>query len=285
MRDEWFDEGPVRGHWGTRGSGILYTDGKAIFLMLRSSYVQNHPNTWSIPGGAVPVNRAGAHMDDWKSAQKEMDEEAGGLMVGKRITKVQIKTGPFRYTTFVVKVTPKERRMFTPTLNWENTAWAWFEQDDLIGANLHPGFSEALTKVYGQVFSSPKKRARESVGSHNLFDLDAELGFGSSNREDPAGYVAMMDSRSFSFLGFGKTEPEAHEAIARAWTGKGRSVGAEPQTPGRERWRRQDTSDPRGGTLDWYGVQTLPVWDGTGYEDEYEVPPPPSIRRMKKGKK
>ena len=283
MGDEWFDEGSVEGHWGTRGSGILYTDGQAIFLMLRSSYVQNYPNTWSVPGGAVPVNRDGRHMDDWRSAQKEMDEEAGGLMVGERIATVQAKTGPFRYTTFVVKVSAQERAMFSPSLNWENTAWAWFEQDDLLQANLHPGFVEALNKVYDKVFSRPKKKAKQELGSANLFDLDAELAIGSLNREEPAGHVALMDTGRFQLLGFDETEKGAKKAIARAWTGKGRVIGSQPRNPHREPWRGPD--HPDGGTEEYYGITSYPLWYGSGYEDDWEVEPPPSIRRAKKRRK
>ncbi|MAG25763.1 hypothetical protein CMI47_09315 [Candidatus Pacearchaeota archaeon] len=289
MPDEWFDEGAVRGgHWGTRGSGILYTDGQAIFLMLRSDYVHNHPRTWSIPGGAVPINQRGEHMGDWASAAKETREEAGDVMKGRRIGSVRIDNPPFRYVTFLVKVSSRERQAFRPELNWENTAWAWFEQEDLLEAAFHPGFLEALHQVYDKVFTSPDPSIRASLkrqGSATLFDLDAELAEGSADREDPVGYVAQMESERFSFLGFGETEEGATEAVARAWTGKGRRVGSEPQQPGRDPWRRTDTRDPRGGMRDWYGISVFPVWYGSGYEDDLEVPPPPSIRDLKRRKK
>ena len=136
------DEGFVGKRWGSRGAGILLTDGSRALLLLRSGQVEE-PHTWGVPGGAVRRD-GGAYEDLLAAARNEAHEEMGGLPEGAEVIGQTVFTeGAFTFTTFIARVSPSDVLAFTPRLNCESDRWFWFNAAGL-PANLHPGVSWAL---------------------------------------------------------------------------------------------------------------------------------------------
>jgi len=149
----WMKKAQSGGRWGSMGSGMLYVcpaDGTAM-LLLRSPDVLE-PDTWGIPGGAVKGTEDayyGFEVDDsWvgeeelrESAEREAEEELGLLPRPEReLGQVLYEEDGFKYVTFVVAVSEKEKRRIVDdaALNWENSDLQWFPADKLPG-NLHFG--------------------------------------------------------------------------------------------------------------------------------------------------
>jgi len=139
------DEGFVNGHWGSEGAGLLVTDGRRM-LLLRRSWDSEQPETWGIPGGAVPVDEETGHPRSPRStAIAEAREEMSHLPAGIRIDEEPLAVykamdgSGFRYTTFLARCKPEAANRFSPTLNDEHDDWGWFEMEDALDLDLHPG--------------------------------------------------------------------------------------------------------------------------------------------------
>jgi 8-oxo-dGTP pyrophosphatase MutT (NUDIX family) len=133
------DEGMVGDKWGSKGSGILFIHRNEMLLLKRSPYVLE-PNTWGIPGGAIPKNEKGEFKSDWDSAVSESEEETGHSPERNVVGSYVYISGAFKYTTFFVEVEEK----FTPSLNWESSDFAWVNTQDLNQYSLHYGVSSLL---------------------------------------------------------------------------------------------------------------------------------------------
>ncbi len=148
-QEEYHDEGFVGDNGGSKGSGLLVTDGTRVLLLERSRDVAD-PMTWSVPGGAIPRKGSG-YMDAKKSALKEGKEELGRLPKGKIGKGILYKKGDgFEYTTFLYHVDPEVLSSYKPYLNWEHSDWAVEPIEGLIKNRrykLHPGFEYVLKKL------------------------------------------------------------------------------------------------------------------------------------------
>jgi len=144
-RREFRDVGHVEGHWGRAGSGMLFTTGPKILLLLRAHWVME-PGTWGIPGGAIPVDQHGKPMAPLASARKEAREEIGPLPKHEIAEKyvytsgIQGAIGAFTFTTFIAKIA----REFTPTLNEESDDFMWWDPEHGPQLPLHYGVKALL---------------------------------------------------------------------------------------------------------------------------------------------
>ena len=145
------DEGRVD-DWGNAASGILYTYDDKILLLERSHETLDG-NTWAIPGGAIPIDSVtGEPMDTLESALREAREELGGLPPGGDQFPIEVfvhqdPNSNFTYTTFTIELPQYAYTDWTPTLNWEHTAWGWYTASEaLLYLDLHPGVADLLSR-------------------------------------------------------------------------------------------------------------------------------------------
>ena len=137
----WEDEGYVNGHWGSRGSGVLFVAPGRRFLLLRRSQKIHKPGLWGLPGGAIPVDGLGRYQDAWTSARREVFEEAGHRVRHAPLLVLRSDTPDgFSFVTFVVLV-PKE---FPAKLSWEHDDWSWVTRQEAEKLPLHPGIEGLL---------------------------------------------------------------------------------------------------------------------------------------------
>jgi 8-oxo-dGTP pyrophosphatase MutT (NUDIX family) len=109
---------------------------------------------WHAPGGRTEPGETPE-----QTAEREAREEAGANPHGNPVLWThQVNDDPtdyeqpVSYTTFLADVNAE----FVPTLNWENTAWAWAPANDP-PLPLHPGCEEALRKLTGETI--PEEQA------------------------------------------------------------------------------------------------------------------------------
>jgi 8-oxo-dGTP pyrophosphatase MutT (NUDIX family) len=135
------DEGYVNGHWGSRGSGVLFVGPGRRILLLRRSQDIHKPGLWGLPGGAVPVDRRGRYQEDWTSAKREVLEEAGYRVREKPLLVLRnVQDDGFVFTTFVVLVD----KAFPTQLSWEHDDSAWVTRQEAEELPLHPGIEGLL---------------------------------------------------------------------------------------------------------------------------------------------
>jgi 8-oxo-dGTP pyrophosphatase MutT (NUDIX family) len=142
MPEHYRDVGHVGGRWGHAGSGLLFTTGRRILLLLRADWVME-PGTWGIPGGAIPVDEHGRAMDPFESALREAREEIGPLPPYCIVDEFVFRESGFRYTTYTAQV----ERQFTPVLNEEHDDFMWWNPERDSPLELHPGV-EALLRPH-----------------------------------------------------------------------------------------------------------------------------------------
>lgn len=169
--------------WGRAGSGVFYVcpaDG-TVFLQQRSAKVLE-PGTWGVTGGAVKQGgkaeafhesttvEAPAFSDSQllDSALREVREELGveppdGELIGQTL----FADGGFRYTTFVIAVTPEQKAEFDAglKLSAEVADVGWFSPDDL-PEPLHFGLEYTLDNF----------DLDEALDDEALLNARAELG-------------------------------------------------------------------------------------------------------------
>jgi len=153
-QEQYQDEGWVGERWGSAGSGLLFTTGSRVLLLLRSPYVAD-PGCWGIPGGAIPVSKGdGRRLDAFASAVKEAEEELGvePLPPYRVAGSVVYRDGGFVYTTFVLAVEDAVMDSMEPVLNWESDDWRWFTERELRSVRVHPGVEHVLREARRMVF-------------------------------------------------------------------------------------------------------------------------------------
>jgi len=104
--------------------GIIVSKSTGNVLTLLRSKKESHPNTWTFCGGKLENNEL-----EHSALLREMNEELGNIEVDKVIPfhRYQSRSKDFIYDTFIVLVDEE----FTPTLNWENSGYAWTPMDNL----------------------------------------------------------------------------------------------------------------------------------------------------------
>lgn len=145
-----------------QGSGILLACQGYVLLVKRSQQVLD-PNVWSIPGGGrCQVGPRGRLENPWLSAVRELQEEVGSLPFPLTPTrKFTWKKPPKTYITYLV-VLPPQALLWTPNLNWENTAWRWVDVITLSLLKLHPGLKWVLSQLGRDKFAVPHHRPKTS---------------------------------------------------------------------------------------------------------------------------
>lgn len=145
------DEGLVGGHWGSRGSGILFFAGEGAetkVLLVKRAPTTQAPNVWSVPGGAIPRTAQGVYKEAFASAVTEAMEEVGVSSVRSPVDSVFWKNGDFEYTTFLVFTAP-----FTPRLQWEHVDSRWVPLRDVEKLDLHPGLRAVWPELRRKVLA------------------------------------------------------------------------------------------------------------------------------------
>ncbi len=104
------------------------------------------PGLWGTTGGAR--KEMSMRMEHpLVTAVTESIEEMGPLPFGNIRKKPFIFIKPhttFTYHTYILEINPKEKKNFTPRLNWENDDWRWFRRDQVESVRLHPGVKVLL---------------------------------------------------------------------------------------------------------------------------------------------
>jgi 8-oxo-dGTP pyrophosphatase MutT (NUDIX family) len=98
--------------------GIIVSKKTGNVLTLLRSQKESYPGTWTFCGGKLESDE-----QEHEALLREIKEELGTVKVDKVIPfhRYQSRSKDFIYDTFIVLV-DKE---FAPTLNWENSGYAW----------------------------------------------------------------------------------------------------------------------------------------------------------------
>lgn len=114
-----------------RGVGAIIVSESTgnVMTVLRSS-IESHPNTWTFAGGRVEQDE-----NQIDALKRELKEELQLTKIKKILPlhRYQSRSKDFIYDTFIVLVKDE----FNPTLNEENSGYAWTNIDCLPGP-LHP---------------------------------------------------------------------------------------------------------------------------------------------------
>lgn len=119
------------GDMSNQGAGVLFTDGKCVLLLKRSSKSKN-PDTWGLPGGHAKKNEK-----SFETASRECEEEIGITPHGIRVGKVDEANG---WIVYIYRVD----RPFDVRLNSEHSEYAWIKWIDLGDYKLHPFFERNI---------------------------------------------------------------------------------------------------------------------------------------------
>lgn len=122
--------------WGNQAGGVLIICSRTnkVLLLKRSPYVQE-PETWGMISGKID---AGETVEE--AVAREVKEETG-WKIDNLIPSYVFKKNDFTFYNFISVVDIE----FTPTLDWENTDYGWFDLDNL-PENLHFGVEILLLK-------------------------------------------------------------------------------------------------------------------------------------------
>jgi 8-oxo-dGTP pyrophosphatase MutT (NUDIX family) len=122
--------------WGNQAGGVLIICSRTnkVLLLKRSPYVQE-PETWGMISGKID---AGETIEE--AVAREVKEETG-WKIDNLIPSYVFKKNDFTFYNFISVVDIE----FTPTLDWENTDYGWFDLDNL-PENLHFGLEILLLK-------------------------------------------------------------------------------------------------------------------------------------------
>lgn len=98
--------------------GIIVSKSTGNVLTVLRSKKESYPNTWTFCGGKLEKGE-----QEHDALLREMQEELGVSSVNKVIPfhRYQSRSKDFVYDTFIVLVDDE----FVPTLNWENSGYAW----------------------------------------------------------------------------------------------------------------------------------------------------------------
>jgi len=109
-----------------KGAGIVYTDGKKVLLIKRSSKARDYPFTWASAGGNIEEG------EGLKQAAERESREEIGTVKGRKIA--EFINVPF--AMFIYKVD----KPFVVKLNEEHTESKWVDLDSVGSYKLHPNF-------------------------------------------------------------------------------------------------------------------------------------------------
>ena len=118
------------GFFGSAGAGCIFyakATGR-VCLSFRSALVLQ-PRTWGTWGGAIAEGE-----DFYDAARREVQEEAGFDGHYELIPAYVFQKGDFRYANFIAVVEEE----FTPDLDWETEAFAWFDLADVMTMMVQP---------------------------------------------------------------------------------------------------------------------------------------------------
>ena len=117
--------------------GIIVSKKTNRVLTLMRSSKESYPGTWNFCGGKIELNES-----PHEALVREIDEELGGVIIDKLIPlhRYQSRSKDFIYDTYIVLIQDE----FVPTLNWENSGFAWTDITTL-PAPLHPIFKKMLS--------------------------------------------------------------------------------------------------------------------------------------------
>jgi 8-oxo-dGTP pyrophosphatase MutT (NUDIX family) len=125
------------GFWGRQAAGCVFVaeDTGRFCIAHRSAAVQE-PGTWGTIGGAIDESE-----DPAEAVRREVAEETGytGDMQLIPLMVFRAPKGSFKYHNFLAVVSTE----FTPDLNWETQAYAWFKFGEW-PSPLHPGLKSLL---------------------------------------------------------------------------------------------------------------------------------------------
>jgi 8-oxo-dGTP diphosphatase len=130
-------------HWGKYGAaGMLIVHNNKVLLELRSSSVNQQPNTWGIPGGARRYD------EDYSMAAYRETQEELGLNPGKIIVYDSIISdhGNWQFHTFLATTDEELEPTIDPD-EVEKAMWVPFEKVSLLF--LHKDFAS-----FWQVFKA-----------------------------------------------------------------------------------------------------------------------------------
>lgn len=110
--------------------GIVVSEQTGNVLTVLRSAKESYPNTWTFAGGRV--ERDELPVD---ALVRELNEELELVEIKKILPlhRYQSRSRDFVYDTYIVLVDCE----FVPTLNWENSGYAWTDIDSL-PSPLHP---------------------------------------------------------------------------------------------------------------------------------------------------
>lgn len=117
--------------------GIIVSKKTNRVLTLMRSSKESYPGTWNFCGGKIELNES-----PHEALVREIDEELGGVIIDKLIPlhRYQSRSKDFIYDTYIVLIQDE----FVPTLNWENSGFAWTDITTL-PAPLHPKTKKMLS--------------------------------------------------------------------------------------------------------------------------------------------
>ena len=122
-------------YWGTKGAGIVYTDGKKILLLKRAEKGDNI-GTWCLPGGKV---EDGETFID--GAKRESKEECGRIE-GSRFEDIKETDGNHTWVSFFFRI----KKPFKCKLSDEHSDYKWFDIENLKKINLHPKLKDNINR-------------------------------------------------------------------------------------------------------------------------------------------
>jgi len=117
--------------------GIIVSKKTNRVLTLMRSSKESYPGTWNFCGGKIEHDES-----PHDALIREINEELGEISIKKftPLHRYQSRSKDFIFDTFIV-LTPDE---FVPTLNWENSGYAWTEITTL-PFPLHPKTKKMLS--------------------------------------------------------------------------------------------------------------------------------------------
>lgn len=113
-------------------AGVLLVNPADRVLLARRSTKVSSPKLWAIPGGGVEPGE-----DPAVAALREFHEE-----MGLRVA-LPYDAPPVLVTGDRIVLVVRVAEALTPTLNFENDAWGWYERSEL-PAPMHPAALRVL---------------------------------------------------------------------------------------------------------------------------------------------
>jgi len=131
-------------------AGILFTDGKKILLLKRSTE-GDHYGKWTIPGGKLEKG------ESLKEAALRESEEECGHSSGTPFGQYDYKDNKKLFRTYFYAI----NKLFKPIISPEHSEAKWVNLDDVDNLDLHPKFHD--------VWDHFKSKIRDKFTGHKSF--------------------------------------------------------------------------------------------------------------------